>query len=379
MEKLLRSSLSFPVDLTREILSRLPEKSVARFRCVSKLWSSITTDPYFIDLFETRCPGPSLLIYVRKDDNNLCAYSIPQHSLKAYSSSSLPFIRRRYHFDLPGEYSNFTFTESVHGLICVQADQKPIVWIWNPTMTSFLPLPNPNNPSWKRVTLFLGYDPIKGKHKVVCIRCDKVPYECRVLTLGSPQESWRTVETDVKHRACCLTSEGRCINGVIYYKAGIYYNAGMCYSPNLALMSFGVRSEKFHMIERPPGALSLDCLLNYGGRLACTDYCLGRLWILEHAERKWSTKDFLVPSQYYEPSLETKFKAIGFTHAGEFVYLPEDMFPRSFCILFYDPVRNCCRRLKFKEIAEEESWLDRHELLVFPNYTESLKSLVRFS
>ncbi|ESQ30388.1 hypothetical protein EUTSA_v10012002mg [Eutrema salsugineum] len=33
---------SFPLDLTSEILLRLPAKSVVRFRCVSKFWSSIT-------------------------------------------------------------------------------------------------------------------------------------------------------------------------------------------------------------------------------------------------------------------------------------------------------------------------------------------------
>ncbi|KAF8055017.1 hypothetical protein N665_1305s0004 [Sinapis alba] len=41
-----------PLDLTLEILSRLPTKSIARFLCVSKLWSSFTTTlPSFINSF----------------------------------------------------------------------------------------------------------------------------------------------------------------------------------------------------------------------------------------------------------------------------------------------------------------------------------------
>lgn len=32
-----------PLDLTREILLRLPARSLVRFRCISKLWSSLTT------------------------------------------------------------------------------------------------------------------------------------------------------------------------------------------------------------------------------------------------------------------------------------------------------------------------------------------------
>ncbi|CAA7031278.1 unnamed protein product [Microthlaspi erraticum] len=75
----LKSTWSLPVDLTTEILLRLPEESVARFRCVSKLWSSITTDPYFINLFETRSPRPSLILCYIKDDN-LCVSPTFSHS-----------------------------------------------------------------------------------------------------------------------------------------------------------------------------------------------------------------------------------------------------------------------------------------------------------
>ncbi|ESQ37350.1 hypothetical protein EUTSA_v10002767mg, partial [Eutrema salsugineum] len=43
-----------PHDLIVEILSRLPAaKSIVRSRAVSKLWSSITTTPDFINSFQT--------------------------------------------------------------------------------------------------------------------------------------------------------------------------------------------------------------------------------------------------------------------------------------------------------------------------------------
>ncbi|CAF1722559.1 unnamed protein product [Brassica oleracea var. botrytis] len=78
-----------PTDLTTETLLRLPEKSVARFSCVSKLWSSITTDPSFISLFETRSPRQRLLLCFQKYAK-LFVSSIPQHtqnSNRSYSSS----------------------------------------------------------------------------------------------------------------------------------------------------------------------------------------------------------------------------------------------------------------------------------------------------
>ncbi|KAI3951233.1 hypothetical protein MKW92_050425, partial [Papaver armeniacum] len=37
-----------------DILSRLPVKSLMRFKCVSKSWCSLIKDPYFIDLHFSR-------------------------------------------------------------------------------------------------------------------------------------------------------------------------------------------------------------------------------------------------------------------------------------------------------------------------------------
>ncbi|PKA62993.1 Putative F-box protein [Apostasia shenzhenica] len=41
-------SCIFHCDIVRELLLRLPAKSVGRFRCVSKSWLAITTDPFFL-------------------------------------------------------------------------------------------------------------------------------------------------------------------------------------------------------------------------------------------------------------------------------------------------------------------------------------------
>ncbi|XP_018450098.1 putative F-box protein At1g47790 [Raphanus sativus] len=370
-----RSTPSFPIDLTSEILLRLPEKSVARFRCVSKLWSSITTDPYFIDLFETRSPRPSLLLCVRKDDNMFVS-SIPQHtqetlhksSNKSFSSSQ---PKSSYHMKFPEDDDGFRPTESVHGLICFQESLKPVVW--NPSKKEFLTLPKPRK-SWIDITVFLGYDPTEGKHKVMCIPCNRTSDVCRVLTLGSPQESWRTVKTNQKHRSSFNTT-GRCIKGVIYYKAYIYHTRLW------VIMSFDVRSEKFHMIPFPLEARK-NLLLNYEGRLSFVDDTNPRrLLILEDAEKnKWSKHEFLSHLSrdvITERSLHLK----GFTNAGELVYVAS-LFNNSSYILFCDPARNSFRRFEFKGISKDESWLNNEgeglfmsPLHIFLNHTESQISL----
>ncbi|CAN7042602.1 unnamed protein product [Brassica oleracea var. botrytis] len=66
-----------PVDLVSDILLRLPAKSAAKFRCVSKVWSSITTQPSFITSFTARSI-PHLLILLEKN-GKLFGFSIPQN------------------------------------------------------------------------------------------------------------------------------------------------------------------------------------------------------------------------------------------------------------------------------------------------------------
>ncbi|CAN7024404.1 unnamed protein product [Brassica rapa subsp. trilocularis] len=228
------SSSSFPVDLTTEILLRLPEKSVAKFSCVSKLWSSIITDPYFINLFQTQ----SLQICFQKDDNLFFA-SIPQNSNRSsYSSSnSLSFDQTK----LPENCSHWSSTESVHGLICFHKSDKLIVW--NPSTRQFLVLPY-LLPSWNDSKLLLGYDPIERKHKVMCIPRNRTCHGCQVFTLGSDliSWSWRRVGTNQAHSPSVFTY-GRCVEGVIYYLPSSSRTSHM------VMMSFDVRSEKFDTIE----------------------------------------------------------------------------------------------------------------------------------
>ncbi|CAA7045649.1 unnamed protein product [Microthlaspi erraticum] len=61
---------TIPTDLIIEIFSRLPGKSIARFRCLSKLWSSTLRRPFFTELFLTRSSGRPRLLFVLKEAPN---------------------------------------------------------------------------------------------------------------------------------------------------------------------------------------------------------------------------------------------------------------------------------------------------------------------
>ena len=134
---LVKSTPSLPLDLTSEIFLHLPAKYVVRFHCVSKLWSTITTQPYFKNTFEAR----SNLLLFFKDGDKLFVFSLsqqnpnPNESYLHYSSRPID----SYDMTYPKSCS-FTFkTESVHGLICFRKAAK--LTVWNPTMRKFLNLP----------------------------------------------------------------------------------------------------------------------------------------------------------------------------------------------------------------------------------------------
>ncbi|AAG29644.1 hypothetical protein [Arabidopsis thaliana] len=72
------SMSSIPLDVTSKILAKLPAKSVLRARCVSKQWSSISTDPYFISNMFPKQSSSSLLIFF-KPKRKLFVISIHQN------------------------------------------------------------------------------------------------------------------------------------------------------------------------------------------------------------------------------------------------------------------------------------------------------------
>ncbi|CAN6888402.1 unnamed protein product [Brassica oleracea] len=142
-----------PLDLTMEILSRLPVKSIVGFGCVSKLWSTLTRHQSFINLFASR------------------------------SSSGQPRL-----------------------LVTFSTCYKKY-----------------------------GYDPLEGKHKVLCIVDKEYSEELQVLTLGA-QESWRVITKGIPMHFP-TGGLGRCFNGILYYEARLLGD-----DKNI-IMSFDVRSE----------------------------------------------------------------------------------------------------------------------------------------
>ncbi|CAH8271473.1 unnamed protein product [Arabidopsis lyrata] len=352
-------SNSIPFDITFEILSRLPAKSIVRYRSVSKLWSFITTTPEFIKTRSKKTSPPCVLLIFRKHDK-LIVFSSPQHK-NTYS------YVEDYHIEIP-KNGFIRRLDSVHGLICFEGSKQLV--IWNPTMKRFFTLPEPQgNGDEYYVGGFLGYEPVEGKYKALCIVRG---WNTQVLTLGV-QESWRVV-TKGGFFHWPTKDTGRCINGVIYYKA-------FDMAPRHAIISFDLRYEEFKLIDFPMRDYDRFLMVSYEGRLALISdtSSVVEIWSLEDAgNKKWSYGQFhlSLPPNKYLKWLDLR----GVTDGGELIYTGVSL-NGSFCVVYFDPKKSSIRETKFRGITGNEIWQpDRlgfdlvNDFYVLPNHIESFIS-----
>lgn len=148
---------------------------------------------------------------------------------------------------------------------------------------------------------------------------------------------------------------GRCINGVIYYKA-------LVLPLQHVIKSFNLKSEMFSFIQFPMGDPNRCLMVSYEGRLALVSFMGSgvELWKLEDAEKhKWIYKLFLLPPTYKNLGC-LDFKDV--TDAGEIIYTSRSFY-ESFYVVYFDPKKNSIRETKFRGIAGDYVW--RPDLLGF--------------
>lgn len=131
------SCVSLPLDLTVDILLRLPAKSIGRFRCVSKLWSTMTTTPSFIKSFSVHSSARPSLLFFKNEEENCVFYSLPHHPpAEKYlpkEETGLPLRIQTNKNNIPHQ--------SIHGLIPFGNSERVI--IWNPTLKQHVTLDKP--------------------------------------------------------------------------------------------------------------------------------------------------------------------------------------------------------------------------------------------
>ncbi|XP_074316433.1 F-box protein CPR1-like [Silene latifolia] len=252
-----RTMLSIPTEIiTDEILPKLPVKSLARFKCVSKSFHTLISSHEFINIHLQQSLSSStnrLLILTGKGGSDLYSFDIDSPDF----DTTVINIPLPHTLDYWLDNGVVSIVGSVNGLLCVGIlryidgpDEFKQVVI-NPSTRVFREVPYIDIPilgNAIRVSFGFGYDDINDDYKVVRVVENAIQYDPyqgdelynrEVMVYSLNNNTWKLVE-DV-HRP--IYSLQVCHNGVLmknHLLHWIFWCLDMYY-----IYCFDVRSDKW--------------------------------------------------------------------------------------------------------------------------------------
>ncbi|XP_060181742.1 F-box/kelch-repeat protein At3g23880-like [Lycium barbarum] len=238
-----------PPELITEILSRLPVKSLLRFRCVSKSWLSLICSNEFINIHLSLSSNNKEYTHHRL----MLSFVQPEYNLKDCSLGSLLNGGDTEAFDLDypmkNPHKSVWIVGSVNGLICVAIEENDL-FLWNPSIRKFKKLPD-SRPKLRCGYYFMygfGYDEVRDDYKVVGIFCifgSGGAYEVEVKIYGLKSDSWRNV--DDFQGGLLLNDSGKFVNGKLHWATTARLGEYNCWD----IISVDLTDEKWGKVEQP--------------------------------------------------------------------------------------------------------------------------------
>ncbi|KAG2326862.1 hypothetical protein Bca4012_035767 [Brassica carinata] len=376
------NSESIPADLIFEIFSRLPAKSILRFRCLSKEWASILCSRNFTRSFSTK--SRPRLLFTFHVDGKLFSYSAPQPRNPDQDLSHVVVVDN--HMPILTRMRSVLIPPPVCGLLCpssmwytVGCRYSKMMTICNPSTGQIKNLPAARTKrSGFNVKTYLGYDPIKEVYKILCMSLStgtypRISQEHQVLTLGTGKPFWRMIECSLQQYP--EIGGGICINGVLYYSAFQDNESGG--GQDYIVICFDVSSEKFKPLEIN---LTSPTLVNYKGKLGAiqfdsVDFYDGittslSLMVLDDAEQhKWSKQTYILPPFWKNLGVDTcRLNVVGMTGDSEIVVSPS-ILSDPFYIFYYHLERNTTVKVRVQGI----DFAERRYIYTFLDHVEDVK------
>ncbi|XP_027119000.1 F-box/kelch-repeat protein At3g23880-like [Coffea arabica] len=188
-----------PQELIVDILTRLPVKSILRFRCVSKSWLCLIASPHFIK---------SHLTISTKVNNHarhgllLAPIDAPTElytcSLYSVLYQRSPVSAEKVQLPLQSKYPRLSFVGCCNGLVCLSEGSHDLI-LFNPSTRKSNVLPNSGIDvgKFKHMTYGFGYDEVHDDYKVVAIGYS-CPYGMNCQTIVNVYSlrtnSWRNIQ-----------------------------------------------------------------------------------------------------------------------------------------------------------------------------------------
>ncbi|KAL8128628.1 hypothetical protein V2J09_017783 [Rumex salicifolius] len=256
------SKHNVPLDIWSEILSRLPVKSLVRFRLVSKSWKELIDDPDFcrshLDHFKNNSNESQLLVVqgwveyciircseTLKTTRRLGCLGSWDRKNNAYKSTATPGFNGNWHIWF-----------SVDGLImlkCIAHVLKTKLMLWNPSIKKCRLIPHSHDIALdisKCVELGLGFDPLIKDYKLVRVTLhSSTVCSVEIYTVGAA--SWRTIAVHGKASSSwpwtACERESVYLNGCLYFISGNREAA----SRSKELIAFDLSTEVFKIANLP--------------------------------------------------------------------------------------------------------------------------------
>ncbi|KAI3975087.1 hypothetical protein MKX01_025601 [Papaver californicum] len=251
-------------EIVVEILSRLPVRTLMRFKCVCKPWLSlIKHDSYFIDLHFTRSklrPCCTLAIpritysYPSEGNYNLLIADLSETGRIAVGATPILHSVRKavsLNYDV--------ILKPVNGLICFRSIWPDIgICVYNLSTRELSPwirTPSPiekTNVFHSRTYRF-GFDPTTKEHKVICMWNDRFGdsdyVATQVMTVGT--NTWRLIDEVLPKHIQDLEETSVCANGSIYWITYDLFYSRVISERKILIVAFDVGSEKFRTVLVP--------------------------------------------------------------------------------------------------------------------------------
>jgi F-box interacting protein len=260
-----------PIEIVVDILSRLPVKSLIRFRCVSKTWRSLISTPNFITTHLNRSLSnsqhtPCLLV---SHFGNKTTLSDAIHTLLLYRNQddveqkgdffANPSDRIELHEPSNYGYYILGLVGSSNGLLCLAnmafTKEGRFCVLWNPSIQKVILLPKPNLGfhDWFDQFVGFGYDPMTDDFKLVRLayhrRTDDLGYKIfpplvEIYTLRTG--IWRVITAPDPPYVIQRRSSSAFVSGALHWPAhtpqGVFRNV---------IMWFNVKDEAFGEVGMP--------------------------------------------------------------------------------------------------------------------------------
>ncbi|GFY92323.1 hypothetical protein Acr_08g0007190 [Actinidia rufa] len=198
-------SPNFPIDVTFDILSRLPTKTLIQFRLASKPWLSLIQSPHFIRLKSIAKPITEdnfVLVYYESAD-----YTKQYYSICSVREGKTLIEHKKFEFPFKSLYGYVRIVGSSNGLVCL-FDTNFFSYIgtlilWNVIVGKFIVLPDSHathrfSDTFSHMVVGFGFVLGKNDFKVV-----QILYDCysddipEVLVYSMEADLWRKVDAVV--------------------------------------------------------------------------------------------------------------------------------------------------------------------------------------